>query len=184
MADNKDEGDMESSAKLDAAPQEQENGEPESKDSNAVIVIEPNLTEEESLQSQENASQAPTPTSGGGDASGSSGAGEEASTSTSPVENTNVETTESSASGETAGTAVTTDMSPPPTVPAVNPAPVPINLLDTCAVCKQSLQTRDCEPKLLPCLHSFCLKCIPEPDRQITVQVPGPHGQPDTHIGE
>uniref|UniRef100_A0A8C2BAN6 RING-type E3 ubiquitin transferase n=1 Tax=Cyprinus carpio TaxID=7962 RepID=A0A8C2BAN6_CYPCA len=53
----------------------------------------------------------------------------------------------------------------------------PINLLDTCAVCKQSLQNRDCEPKLLPCLHSFCLKCIPQPRRKITVPVQGPHGQ-------
>ncbi|KAL7828849.1 hypothetical protein SRHO_G00324830 [Serrasalmus rhombeus] len=66
--------------------------------------------------------------------------------------------------------------------PAAPPAPAtPINLLDTCAVCKQSLQNRDCEPKLLPCLHSFCLKCIPQPERQISVGVPGPHGQ-DTHI--
>ena len=68
--------------------------------------------------------------------------------------------------------------------PAAPPPPAaPINLLDTCAVCKQSLQNRDCEPKLLPCLHSFCLKCIPQPERQISVGVPGPHGQ-DTHIGE
>uniref|UniRef100_A0A673Z6A7 Tripartite motif containing 33 n=1 Tax=Salmo trutta TaxID=8032 RepID=A0A673Z6A7_SALTR len=66
-------------------------------------------------------------------------------------------------------------------IPPANPV-IPINLMDTCAVCKQSLQTRDCEPKLLPCLHSFCLKCIPLPERQVTVQVPGPNGQPDTHI--
>uniref|UniRef100_A0A668AT66 RING-type E3 ubiquitin transferase n=1 Tax=Myripristis murdjan TaxID=586833 RepID=A0A668AT66_9TELE len=71
---------------------------------------------------------------------------------------------------------LTTEMSPPPAVPAATPVSTPINLLDTCAVCKQSLQSRDCEPKLLPCLHSFCLKCIPQPDRQISVQVPGPHG--------
>uniref|UniRef100_A0A8C6WLM7 E3 ubiquitin-protein ligase TRIM33 n=1 Tax=Neogobius melanostomus TaxID=47308 RepID=A0A8C6WLM7_9GOBI len=69
-----------------------------------------------------------------------------------------------------------------PAAPAATPVPAPINLLDTCAVCKQSLQSRDCEPKLLPCLHSFCLKCIPQPDRQVSVQVPGPHGQTDTHI--
>uniref|UniRef100_A0A8C9SRI5 E3 ubiquitin-protein ligase TRIM33 n=1 Tax=Scleropages formosus TaxID=113540 RepID=A0A8C9SRI5_SCLFO len=63
------------------------------------------------------------------------------------------------------------------------PAPVPLNLLDTCAVCKQSLQSRDCEPKLLPCLHSFCLRCLPQPERQISVQVPAPHGHgQDTHI--
>uniref|UniRef100_A0A665X146 E3 ubiquitin-protein ligase TRIM33 n=1 Tax=Echeneis naucrates TaxID=173247 RepID=A0A665X146_ECHNA len=75
-----------------------------------------------------------------------------------------------------------TEMSPPPSAPAATPVSTPINLLDTCAVCKQSLQSRECEPKLLPCLHSFCLKCIPQPDRQISVQVPGPHGQTDTHI--
>uniref|UniRef100_A0A669EMZ5 E3 ubiquitin-protein ligase TRIM33 n=1 Tax=Oreochromis niloticus TaxID=8128 RepID=A0A669EMZ5_ORENI len=74
------------------------------------------------------------------------------------------------------------EMSPPPAASAATPVSTPINLLDTCAVCKQSLQSRDCEPKLLPCLHSFCLKCIPQPDRQISVQVPGPHGQTDTHI--
>ncbi|XP_072537555.1 E3 ubiquitin-protein ligase TRIM33 isoform X2 [Salminus brasiliensis] len=72
--------------------------------------------------------------------------------------------------------------SPAPAGEPSPPAPAaPINLLDTCAVCKQSLQSRDCEPKLLPCLHSFCLKCIPQPERQISVGVPGPHGQ-DTHI--
>uniref|UniRef100_A0AAY4DMX3 RING-type E3 ubiquitin transferase n=2 Tax=Denticeps clupeoides TaxID=299321 RepID=A0AAY4DMX3_9TELE len=64
---------------------------------------------------------------------------------------------------------------PPPSAPAGAASAAPINLLDTCAVCKQSLQSRDCEPKLLPCLHSFCLRCIPRPERQITVQVPGPH---------
>lgn len=68
-------------------------------------------------------------------------------------------------------------------VAASAPSAVPLNLLDTCAVCKQSLQSRECEPKLLPCLHSFCLKCIPQPERQISVGVAGPHGQ-DTHIGE
>uniref|UniRef100_A0A3Q2C8K6 RING-type E3 ubiquitin transferase n=1 Tax=Cyprinodon variegatus TaxID=28743 RepID=A0A3Q2C8K6_CYPVA len=69
----------------------------------------------------------------------------------------------------------TTETSPASAAPAAaaTPVPTPISLLDTCAVCKQSLQTRDCEPKLLPCLHSFCLKCIPQPDRQISVQVPG-----------
>uniref|UniRef100_A0A8B9HTH0 E3 ubiquitin-protein ligase TRIM33 n=1 Tax=Astyanax mexicanus TaxID=7994 RepID=A0A8B9HTH0_ASTMX len=71
---------------------------------------------------------------------------------------------------------------PAPSAELPPPAPAaPINLLDTCAVCKQCLQNRDCEPKLLPCLHSFCLKCIPQPERQISVGVPGPHGQ-DTHI--
>lgn len=74
--------------------------------------------------------------------------------------------------------------SPVPTAPAAPPAPaLPINLLDTCTVCKQSLQNRDCEPKLLPCLHSFCLRCIPQPERQLSLQLPGPHGQ-EIQIGK
>uniref|UniRef100_A0A8B9HSG4 RING-type E3 ubiquitin transferase n=1 Tax=Astyanax mexicanus TaxID=7994 RepID=A0A8B9HSG4_ASTMX len=64
----------------------------------------------------------------------------------------------------------------PPPAPAA-----PINLLDTCAVCKQCLQNRDCEPKLLPCLHSFCLKCIPQPERQITPSAL-PHAPPTKPI--
>uniref|UniRef100_A0A8C1HTH3 E3 ubiquitin-protein ligase TRIM33 n=1 Tax=Cyprinus carpio carpio TaxID=630221 RepID=A0A8C1HTH3_CYPCA len=92
----------------------------------------------------------------------------------------------SSADSTAAGAspALINEMSPPPpassTSSSSTPA-APINLLDTCAVCKQSLQNRDCEPKLLPCLHSFCLKCIPQPERKITVPVQGPHGQ-DTRI--
>lgn len=188
MADNKGEEDMENASKLNSEPRGEDSGDPELKDVNSVIVIEPDSKEGDDLQSQENVSQMPTPAnvSGGGDASSNSaGAVEEGSTSSSPVGNTNGGTTESSAAGDTAGTSptLTTDMSPPPTVPPANPV-IPINLMDTCAVCKQSLQTRDCEPKLLPCLHSFCLKCIPLPERQVTVQVPGPNGQPDTHIGE
>ncbi|XP_044144443.1 E3 ubiquitin-protein ligase TRIM33 isoform X1 [Bufo gargarizans] len=50
---------------------------------------------------------------------------------------------------------------------------VVFNLLDTCSVCKQSLQSRDSEPKLLPCLHSFCRRCLPEPERQLSVPLPG-----------
>uniref|UniRef100_A0A8C2HLL7 E3 ubiquitin-protein ligase TRIM33 n=1 Tax=Cyprinus carpio TaxID=7962 RepID=A0A8C2HLL7_CYPCA len=92
----------------------------------------------------------------------------------------------SSADSTAAGAspALINEMSPPPpassTSSSSTPA-APLNLLDTCAVCKQSLQNRDCEPKLLPCLHSFCLKCIPQPERKITVPVQGPHGQ-DTRI--
>ncbi|XP_067856003.1 E3 ubiquitin-protein ligase TRIM33-like isoform X2 [Heptranchias perlo] len=42
-----------------------------------------------------------------------------------------------------------------------------LNLLETCAVCKQNFQSRD--PKLLPCLHSFCRKCLPEPQRHLVL---------------
>ncbi|XP_055748413.1 E3 ubiquitin-protein ligase TRIM33-like isoform X2 [Salvelinus fontinalis] len=186
MADNKGEEDMESTSKLNSEPRGEDSGDPELKDVNSVIVIEPDSKEGDDLHSQENVSQMPTPANvgGGGDASSNSaGAGGAGSTSSSPVGNTNGGTTESSGAGDIAATSptFTTEMSPPPTVPPANPV-TPINLMDTCAVCKQSLQTRDCEPKLLPCLHSFCLKCIPQPERQVTVQVPGPNGQPDTHI--
>ena len=33
--------------------------------------------------------------------------------------------------------------------------------LDTCPVCHLNFHSR--EPKLLPCLHSFCGKCVPKP---------------------
>ncbi|XP_072915085.1 transcription intermediary factor 1-alpha-like isoform X2 [Hemitrygon akajei] len=46
-----------------------------------------------------------------------------------------------------------------------------LNLLETCAVCKQNFQSRD--PKLLPCLHSFCKKCLPEPQRHLVLQGSG-----------
>lgn len=36
-------------------------------------------------------------------------------------------------------------------------------LMDTCPVCKLSFNSR--EPKLLPCLHSFCKRCVPAPFR-------------------
>ncbi|XP_072340389.1 transcription intermediary factor 1-alpha-like isoform X2 [Scyliorhinus torazame] len=42
-----------------------------------------------------------------------------------------------------------------------------LNLLETCAVCKLNFQSRD--PKLLPCLHSFCKKCLPEPLRHLVL---------------
>uniref|UniRef100_A0A3Q1FZU5 E3 ubiquitin-protein ligase TRIM33 n=1 Tax=Acanthochromis polyacanthus TaxID=80966 RepID=A0A3Q1FZU5_9TELE len=193
MADNKGEEDMESSANSDSVPSAQDNEQPETKAEHAVIVIGGNTKEDGVSESRDNVTEAPTPTSEGGD--GSSGAaaaaavGEangSASNAVSPsgTSSTNAEPTapETPATGETPTGGLTTEMSPPPTAPAATPVSTPINLLDTCAVCKQSLQSRDCEPKLLPCLHSFCLKCIPQPDRQISVQVPGPHGQTDTHI--
>uniref|UniRef100_A0A8C4H678 E3 ubiquitin-protein ligase TRIM33 n=1 Tax=Dicentrarchus labrax TaxID=13489 RepID=A0A8C4H678_DICLA len=124
--------------------------------------------------------------SGGGAAGAGGEANGSASNAVSPAgsSSTNVEPTaaETLTAGDAPAGGLTNEMSPPPTAPAATPVSAPINLLDTCAVCKQSLQSRDCEPKLLPCLHSFCLKCIPQPDRQISVQVPGPHGQTDTHI--
>uniref|UniRef100_A0A2K6GQB0 Ectodermin homolog n=1 Tax=Propithecus coquereli TaxID=379532 RepID=A0A2K6GQB0_PROCO len=74
-------------------------------------------------------------------------------------------------------------LSTPAPAPASAPAPgpsagppsgPPASLLDTCAVCQQSLQSRrEAEPKLLPCLHSFCLRCLPEPERQLSVPIPG-----------
>ncbi|XP_030005686.1 transcription intermediary factor 1-alpha isoform X2 [Sphaeramia orbicularis] len=36
-------------------------------------------------------------------------------------------------------------------------------LMDTCPICKLSFHNR--EPKLLPCLHSFCKRCLPTPFR-------------------
>ncbi|XP_065817187.1 E3 ubiquitin-protein ligase TRIM33 isoform X1 [Labrus bergylta] len=193
MADNKGEEDMEPSVNSDSVPSAQENDQPETKDDNAVIVIEANLKSGEETETRDNATEAPTPTSDGGEVSGgAAGAGAEAEasgsasdaasppgTSTTTAEST---TAEPVTAGDAQAGGLTTEMSPPPTAPAATPVSAPINLLDTCAVCKQSLQSRDCEPKLLPCLHSFCLKCIPQPDRQVSVQVTGPHGQPDTHI--
>jgi len=196
MADNKGEDDMDTSVNSDTAPPPQDSGNSQANDDNAVIVIEPNLKNEVS-ESRENVATASTPSpSEEGEASSSSigGAGGDASSAHSPENTAGITAaaaaepaaTESPSAGGDAPAVggLTTEMSPPPTVPPVAPAAVPINLLDTCAVCKQNLQSRECEPKLLPCLHSFCLKCIPQPDRQISVQVPGPHGQTDTHIGK
>ncbi|XP_076597017.1 E3 ubiquitin-protein ligase TRIM33 isoform X4 [Chaetodon auriga] len=192
MADNKGEEDMEPSTNSDSVPSAQDTEQPETKVENAVIVIEASTKGAEGTESNDNATEAPTPTSDGGDVSdgGAVGAGGEAngsaSNAVSPAgsSSTSVEPTAAEAPSAVDAPAggLATEMSPPPTAPAATPVPAPINLLDTCAVCKQSLQSRDCEPKLLPCLHSFCLKCIPQPERQISVQVPGPHGQTDTHI--
>ncbi|XP_064510828.1 transcription intermediary factor 1-alpha [Pseudopipra pipra] len=41
----------------------------------------------------------------------------------------------------------------------------PLNLLDTCGVCGQPIQSR--RPKLLPCLHSVCQRCLPKPERYL-----------------
>ncbi|KAF7240592.1 Transcription intermediary factor 1-alpha, partial [Varanus komodoensis] len=45
-----------------------------------------------------------------------------------------------------------------------------VNLLDTCGVCGQHIQSR--RPKLLPCLHSFCLRCLPPPHRYLMLPPP------------
>lgn len=45
-----------------------------------------------------------------------------------------------------------------------------LNLLDTCAVCHQNIQSR--APKLLPCLHSFCQRCLPAPQRYLLLPAP------------
>lgn len=184
MAANKDGEDMETSSNSEPVPSAQDNEQAEINDENAVIVIEGNTTGGE--ESEPNITQAPTPSSDAGDASGgSAGAGVGASSTSntaSPAGSTSNTNTESAGDAPVSGHS--TGTSSPPAAPTATPVSAPINLLDVCAVCKQSLQSRDCEPKLLPCLHSFCLKCIPQPERQISVQVPGAHGQPDTHIGE
>uniref|UniRef100_A0A3B4TC67 E3 ubiquitin-protein ligase TRIM33 n=1 Tax=Seriola dumerili TaxID=41447 RepID=A0A3B4TC67_SERDU len=192
MADNKDEEDMKPSTNPESVPSAQDNEQPETKVENALMVVEANTKGGEETDSHENTNEAPTPTSDGGDVSsgGAATAGGEANGSASnavspagtSTSNAEPPTAETLTAGDAPVGGLTTEMSPPPSAPAATPVSTPINLLDTCAVCKQSLQSRDCEPKLLPCLHSFCLKCIPQPDRQISVQVPGPHGQTDTHI--
>ncbi|XP_030628991.1 transcription intermediary factor 1-alpha [Chanos chanos] len=37
--------------------------------------------------------------------------------------------------------------------------------MDVCPVCKLNFHSR--EPKLLPCLHSFCKRCLPSPSRNL-----------------
>ncbi|XP_068125800.1 E3 ubiquitin-protein ligase TRIM33 isoform X2 [Hyperolius riggenbachi] len=102
---------------------------------------------------------------------GSSGAGTEAQA---------MEETESEEKTTAPPVASPVEESPAPSSSAASSSiassstpPVVLNLLDTCAVCKQSLQSRDSEPKLLPCLHSFCRRCLPEPERQLSVPLPG-----------
>lgn len=184
MAANKDGEDMETSSNSEPVPSAQANEQTEINDENAVIVIEGNTTSGE--ESEPNIIQAPTPSSDAGDASGGStgaGVGANSTSNTASPAGSNSNTNAESA-GDAPVSGHSTGTSSPPAAPTATPVSAPINLLDVCAVCKQSLQSRDCEPKLLPCLHSFCLKCIPQPERQISVQVPGAHGQPDTHIGE
>uniref|UniRef100_A0A673AVC1 RING-type E3 ubiquitin transferase n=1 Tax=Sphaeramia orbicularis TaxID=375764 RepID=A0A673AVC1_9TELE len=50
------------------------------------------------------------------------------------------------------------------------PAAAGHNHLDTCPVCHLNFHSR--EPKLLPCLHSFCQKCMPPPSRHLAMAEP------------
>ncbi|MEQ2217708.1 hypothetical protein XENOCAPTIV_020032 [Xenoophorus captivus] len=202
MADNKGEEDMEPSANVDSMPSVQAEEQSNRKSDDQVIVAEANSKENVETESSNDANEEPNGNSEGVDdssggatettaaavvvAAGEADGGvsnaasptETSSANPEPSANETVPAADATVSGNT------TETSPAPVASVATPVSTPINLLDTCTVCKQSLQTRDCEPKLLPCLHSFCLKCIPQPDRQISVQVPGPHGQTDTHIGE
>lgn len=45
-----------------------------------------------------------------------------------------------------------------------------LNNLNSCPVCCLNLYSR--EPKLLPCLHSFCKKCLPAPSRNLASAMP------------
>uniref|UniRef100_A0A3Q2ZTQ3 RING-type E3 ubiquitin transferase n=1 Tax=Kryptolebias marmoratus TaxID=37003 RepID=A0A3Q2ZTQ3_KRYMA len=194
MADNKGEEDMEPSANSDSAPSAPASESTDTKSENAVIVIESGTKRDAETEPPDKANDEPPPSTGGEAVDVSNGEAAAAVVAAGEADGSPAAETASSANAEPAATETlpaveasvggsTTETSPPPSAPAAaTPVSTPINLLDTCAVCKQSLQSRDCEPKLLPCLHSFCLKCIPQPDRQISVQVPGPHGQTDTHI--
>lgn len=192
MADNKGEEDMEPSANTDPAPATQDLELPTLKNEDGVIVIEA-----DGKASDETAASdvATTPTSNGGDANSSAtdGAagevnGNDAVASPAPSASTSAEATaaatEQPGTGDAPADGSATEMPSPSAAKPATPAPTPINLLDTCAVCKQSLQNRDCEPKLLPCLHSFCLKCLPKAERRVSMQLPGPLGQGDAHLGE
>lgn len=185
MADNKGQDCTESSANMEVeASGTEDNGDGGAKDPEAIILIDADQKEgADEPKSQETVPEALTTSSGSG-----SGAtdGTPNAESTEPPPPPPPPPSSSSADSTAAGPspAVVNEMSPPPAASSASSTPAaPINLLDTCAVCKQSLQNRDCEPKLLPCLHSFCLKCIPQPERKITVPVQGPHGQ-DTRIGK
>uniref|UniRef100_A0A803T662 RING-type E3 ubiquitin transferase n=1 Tax=Anolis carolinensis TaxID=28377 RepID=A0A803T662_ANOCA len=56
-----------------------------------------------------------------------------------------------------------------------------LNLLDTCGVCGQQIQSR--RPKLLPCLHSLCLRCLPPPHRYLMLPPRPPPPRPQPPLG-
>uniref|UniRef100_A0A3Q4ABI2 Uncharacterized protein n=1 Tax=Mola mola TaxID=94237 RepID=A0A3Q4ABI2_MOLML len=45
-----------------------------------------------------------------------------------------------------------------------------LGALDRCPVCSLNFHSR--EPKLLPCLHSFCRRCLPPPSRNLAMAAP------------
>ncbi|XP_063785425.1 transcription intermediary factor 1-alpha isoform X2 [Pseudophryne corroboree] len=47
-----------------------------------------------------------------------------------------------------------------------------LNLLETCGVCRLNIQSRS--PRLLPCLHSLCQRCLPVPIRYLSMPAAGP----------
>ncbi|KAK6470389.1 E3 ubiquitin-protein ligase TRIM33 [Huso huso] len=202
MAENKGGGDGESPENNKPALAEEDTPTPAEKEHESPVTSELSANGAEA-QSPENNDQAPSGGGGGGEdtASGNGspengeppGSGEPGEVSARETEEVSAQDTDvvcievvpapapaPPATTPASTPAPSTAESPSPvlTAPAAPPAPaLPINLLDTCTVCKQSLQNRDCEPKLLPCLHSFCLRCIPQPERQLSLQLPGPHGQ-------
>ncbi|NP_001088294.1 tripartite motif containing 24 S homeolog [Xenopus laevis] len=47
-----------------------------------------------------------------------------------------------------------------------------LNSLETCGLCRTHIQSRS--PRLLPCLHSLCQRCLPPPERFLSVSDPRP----------
>ncbi|TRY82436.1 hypothetical protein DNTS_007886 [Danionella cerebrum] len=189
MADNKGQDSTASSANMEVeASGAEDNGDGAPKEPEAVVPVEtePKEAASEEAKSQETDPQAVTTPSGSSNGSEATDGNQNAESTDLPPPPPAPSSASSSADSTApdSSPAVTNEMSPPPPASSSSSASTPaapLNLLDTCAVCKQSLQNRECEPKLLPCLHSFCLKCTPPPQRKITVPVQGPHGQ-DTRI--
>ncbi|KAJ7329095.1 hypothetical protein JRQ81_015269 [Phrynocephalus forsythii] len=56
-----------------------------------------------------------------------------------------------------------------------------LNLLDRCGVCEQHIQSR--RPKLLPCLHTLCSRCLPPPHRYLMLPPPAAPSSPGGGVG-
>ncbi|XP_057711583.1 E3 ubiquitin-protein ligase TRIM33 isoform X2 [Corythoichthys intestinalis] len=184
MADNKGVDDTEPSINPEPPQSAQENAQGETGTETAPAGAEAETMDAEESEPRVSTPEAATTTGeGGGEASISNVSGGSAACpmDASPAD-AEPSPAEAPAVGDPAISGLASQMSPPATAPATTPTSTPINLLDTCAVCKQKFHGRECQPKLLPCLHSFCLNCLPEPERQISLQVPGSHGQTSTHI--